>query len=326
MEKLAISNPKLSPNRVTFNVVMSAYVKQGDLPRAWDLLERMRVTPGVQPQTNDYNMLLVAYAQLGQPRKVEDIMKRMVDQCRDDDSNASAPDLVSYNMLLDAWAKSGEVGAGERAQEILTMLQQRCLAGESSFQPDVRTFSHVANAVIRSGGASQNVAAAQNILEQAEAMGITPDVYLHSTLLDAYASSLEPGAAVKAEERLNAMEQQGMANSVAYNTVIKAWKQSPDEGAAKRAEALLRRMEDLKMADTISYTTVIAAYGIKGDKSSAIRAEELYERMAKSYEQGNIHAKPNTQTLNACKYRGIKLYLYLNRVGVSRTFLRLSFP
>jgi pentatricopeptide repeat protein len=302
MEDLAASNPKVAPNRVAFNVVMGACVKQGDLTRASELLERMRVTPGVQPHTNDYNMLLVAYAQLGQARKAEEIMKRMVDQCREDHANTSAPDLLSYNMLLGAWAKSGETGAGERAQEILTMLQQRCISGETLFQPDVRTYSHVANAIIRSGGVAKNVAAAQSILEQALAMGITPDVYLHSTLLDAYASSSEPGVAIKAEERLNAMEQQGIVDSVAYNTVIKAWKQSPDQGAAQRAEAILMRMESLGIADTISYTAVISAYGIKGDRPSAIRAEELYERMAKSYEGGNVQVKPNTQTLNACTY------------------------
>jgi len=131
------------------------------------------------------------------------------------------------------------------------------------------------------------------MLAQAESRGIVEDNYLHSALLDAYASSTSPGAAERAERLLDKLEKEGTASAVSYNTVIKAWKSSEAEDGPARAEAIVRRMEDRKLVDAFSYCTLIAAYANKGDRASAERAEEILDDMEK------VGATPNCYTLNA---------------------------
>jgi uncharacterized membrane protein len=76
-------------------------------------------------------------------------------------------------------------------------------------------------------------------LDEAQDRGIELDAYLQNSLLEAFAMR---GEATLAQEYLDEMEQEGMANSVSYNTVIKAWKRSGASNAAQQAEAILDRM------------------------------------------------------------------------------------
>jgi pentatricopeptide repeat protein len=294
MKEMGKLNPRFAPTRFTYNAVMNAHAKQGHTKRAADLLAVMENDANLQLTTHDYNTLLGAYARVGEARNAEDVLKRMVERCKEKgDPCEFAPDIISYNMLLDAWAKSNEKGRGQRAESILEALQREYDNGVVAFEPDARTYAAAIFAIVRSNEPSATERA-EIILETAQAKGIAHDEYLHSALLDAYASSTQPGSAEKAEQLLDKLEGEGVVNAVTYNTVLKAWKGSDmNDEALKRMEDLLVRMEGLRFADTISYSTVIAAYANKGDKASAQRAEEILLRMPDS------GAKPNTQTLNA---------------------------
>jgi pentatricopeptide repeat protein len=287
MVEMGKTNKGLSPSRVTYNALMGAFAKQGNAEQVAAILDLMEITPDkyIKPITNDYNALLSAYALRGEARKAETVLKRMADRCSM--SFDCAPDIISYNKLLDAWGKSNEQGCGQRAEEILEALERN-----SQFQLDSRTYSAAIYAVVRSNE-PESIVRAKAIWKHAESSGIVPDVYLNSVLLEVYACSTTPGSAEQAEELLNKMEEENVANAVSYNTVLKAWKASNDEQAPSKAEAILLRMEKLRFADTISYSTVIAAYANKGGKASAIRAEEILDRMEKE------GAKPNTYTMNA---------------------------
>ena len=293
MNEMKSKTPRVAPTRVTYNAVMNAHAKQGNTSRAADILEMMENNPSIQPLTNDYNVLLGSYARLGEPRKAELVLNRMANRCKSlGHPCVCAPDLYSYNMLLDAWAKSDEAGRGRRAEDILQALQTEYDQGRCDFSPDARTYSAAICAIVRSNE-MDSIQRAEALLLEAQSKGIVPDEYLHSSLLDAYASSTKRGSAEKAEELLGKLEADGVAYAIAYNTVLKAWKGSESEDAAPRAEAILKRMEQRGFADTISYCTVIAAYANKGDKSSAVRAEEILKSMQEA------GAKPNTPTLNA---------------------------
>jgi pentatricopeptide repeat protein len=267
---------------------------------------------------HDYNVLLGAYARVGEARKAEDVLKRMVERCKEKgDPCGSAPDITSYNMLLDAWAKSNEKGRGQRAESILETLQKEYDNGEFAIEPDARTYAAVILAIVRSNEPLA-IERAERILETALSRGIAHNEYLHSALLDAYASSTQPGFAEKAEQLLDRLEEEGLANAVIYNTVLKAWKGSnTNDESLKRMEDLLGRMEDLRFADTISYSTVIAAYANKGNNASAQRAEEILLRMQDS------GAKPNTQTMNAGTF--FSFFLFRCNLSSSRCSPFLEF-
>lgn len=298
MQELSKSNPQISPTKATFNVVLGGYIKNGDTDAAYQFLERMEESNSISPNTHDYNTVLTALARQGKPRKAEDLMKRMVDSCKKRASSDSAPDLHSYNMLLISWAKSHEDGADTRAMEILEALQTQADQGEIALQPDERTYSAVFSSLVRSDQPG-SVQRAQKLFDQALALDIIPDQYMYAVLMDAYASI---GDAEKAEELIQQLEKDGMANPVSYNTAIKAWRASSVPEAPERAEAILNRMLGLGLADTISYTTVISAYANRGDTESAQRAQLLLSHMQELYEQGNDNVKPNCQTFNTGTY------------------------
>jgi pentatricopeptide repeat protein len=256
MIEMGKTNQWLAPTRVTYNSVMNAYSKQGNADRVTHILEQMEKSPTLQPNTNDYNVLLSCFAKLGKAREAEEVLKRMVDRCKlKGDRCECAPDLYSYNILLDGWAKSNERGRGKRAEAILKAVIKQSESGDLKFQPDARTYSAAICAIVRSNE-KDAIARSEEILAQAESKGIEPDEYLHTAILLSYASSDAPGSAEKAEKLLDRLEVEGVSNRVAYNTVLKAWKESTAADAASRAEAILHRMEARNLADTISYTTV----------------------------------------------------------------------
>jgi pentatricopeptide repeat protein len=134
-----------------------------------------------------------------------------------------------------------------------------------------------------------------------------PDIFSYSLLLDALAESGQKGAGERAEQILDALENQyGEVCRVAYNTVLKVWKNSDSPEAASRAEKILKRMADLHIADRISYTSYIATLANKGDPASAQRAHDIANQMLKSYKEGNLDTKPNSQTWNTVIYAWVK--------------------
>lgn len=293
MKEQSRQNLDVVPTRVTYNALMQAYSRQGSTEKIKEILDFMEASSDFTPTTSDYNVLLDAFAKLGEPKKAEQALNRMILRCGDEGADCPwAPDLYSYNTLLDAWARSNEAGRGARVEEILAALEERVGNGEHTLQPDVRTYSVAINAIVNSN--EQNTTErAEGILSRALKSGIGPDAYLYSSLLDAYATSPSAGAAQRAEELHQKLEEAGVANTVSYNTVLKAWKCSTRDDSPTRAEALLKRMKEKGMVDTFSYCTLIALYANLGGRDSAERAEEILQEMQ---DTGEV---PNTETLNS---------------------------
>jgi pentatricopeptide repeat protein len=294
MEKMLKLNPSVAPTRATYNALMNAHSRNGDVDRIAELLGFMEDMPSLQPITSDYNVLLSAHAKLGEAREAENVVQKMINRSQEPGRAGNCePDLYSYNMLLDAWSKSNEPNRGKRAEAILAHL---CEHSEFEGEPDARTYSAAICAVVHSG--EENILErSERILAQAESNDIDSDVYLESLLLDAYASSKSPGSARRAEELLNKLDEKGIANAVSFNTVIKAWKSSNDPDGPVRAKRIVERMKELGIVDTISYSTLIATYANTGNRDSAERAEAILEDMHA------MDLTPNIRTLNARKFR-----------------------
>lgn len=298
-----------SPDRASYSAVMHANIRCGNLQRAEELLELMESSKHdrVHPVTSDYNLLLTTYARKGEAQKAESLLKRMVDRCRRkeeelgyyQDSMGFSPDLMSYNLVLDAHAKSDKPGAGERAMDILRELNHHYDGGELSFRPNHRTYSAVMQAVIRCDDSNDKaIDVVKALIEESSARGVKTD-FLQSMVLSSYASCSEPEAAEKAEALLEDFEREGTAGIVAYNTCLKAWKSSASANATKGAEKIIRRMEKRQCVDTVSYTTMIGILAKKGDKASAHRAQEILSHMQESCSNGKEAVKPNSQTYNS---------------------------
>ena len=295
MEALANeSSSAAAPTRQAYSAVVHAYADEGNASKAHDVLLRMEQSPNVTPTCGDYSAVLAAFSRTGNARRSEDILKRMVDLFKSG-SKEFAPRLAHYHMVLDAWGRSNEAGAGQRARQILDVLQNFADQGELSLQPDERTYTCVMNNIVR-GDDKDRVEQAEKLMKMAVARGIVPGPYLWTSAMQVYANQ---GAVEKTEELLKQLEDDGVANSAAYNTALKAWKESAAPDAPERAEQCLERMASLGLADTIGYTTVIAAYASRGDSKSAEKAESLLKKMQDLHQAGDARVKPNVQTVNS---------------------------
>jgi PPR repeat family/PPR repeat len=119
-------------------------------------------------------------------------------------------DTISFNAVLDAWARSGDRVAPRRAEQILEHM----------------------DGLYRSGN-----------------KGVKPDRYTYNTLINVWAKSGERGSAFRAESVLMAMEkrhrdgdQDFKPNTRTYTSVIDALAKSGESGAARRAEQILNNM------------------------------------------------------------------------------------
>ena len=301
MEYLAAtSNPSVAPSYETYRILLNAYTHQNKPYRAEAMLRKMEEKTNKLPSFGDYNELLSAFARLGNARKAEEILKRLVDLCKETKSAEYAPDMYMYQRVLAAWASSNDPIAGQRAKQILEMLMELSDHGELSFQPDERAYSAVISAIVRSNDVDR-LEQAQELFQQALARGIAPNCYMYVAMMQAYANI---GAVNKTEEILRRMDEEGIANTVAYNSVLKAWKSSSAPDAPERAEAILEQMITLGLANRISFTTVMAAYGNRGNLDSALKADSLLRRMQDLYNNGDLSdqsIKPNLKSYNTSK-------------------------
>ena len=54
-----------------------------------------------------------------------------------------AADTITFNAVLDAWARSGDRMAAQRAEQILDHMDELYRAGNQNVKPDVYTFNTV---------------------------------------------------------------------------------------------------------------------------------------------------------------------------------------
>merc|ERR1711865_980301 len=120
------------------------------------------------------------------------------------------PDTITFNAVLDAWARSGDRMAAHRAEQILDHMDEL-----------YRTGNH----------------------------GVKPDTYTYNTLITAHAKSSEKGSAARAEHVLQVMKQRYLdgdddfkPNTRTHTSVIDAIAKSGEKGAARRAEQILNSM------------------------------------------------------------------------------------
>ncbi len=176
-------------------------------------------------------------------------------------------DTITYNLVINAFAKSSVPDSANRAEKILTRMQKiyqkqlaKSVEGEDQIDPDIPL--------------------------------VKPNVRTYSTVIDAYSrtSTLE-GAEVAQSllEKLRMLHQSTgdeelKPNVISYNSVINAWAKTGTLLGAEKALKLLDVMEEGGIADVISYNAVIHAWARCGSKECGDMAESILKRMKKKYE------------------------------------------
>ena len=152
------------------------------------------------------------------------------------------PDIISYNAVINAWAKSRESDAARRAEEILNHMLKLHEGGQEGCCPNTTSF----NTVIAAWAKSRDKSAynhAKRVFRQMQEMGdaAEPNALSYSSLINALAVSSVPDKATKASSMLEEMEtmaSKGNRNVApdlfAYGAVIKACARTSGNQESKR--------------------------------------------------------------------------------------------
>ena len=110
------------------------------------------------------------------------------------------PDVLSYNIVIDAWAKSNVHDAANRAEELLDILERRY----RGLAPDSYTYTSVINAIDRSRHVKARGSWAEDIMNRMKEMhskGLVeqPTTAVYNALLNCLVRSGENGALERAE-------------------------------------------------------------------------------------------------------------------------------
>lgn len=184
-----IREPIPIPTLVTFSTMMSRAVYLGKplvAIRLWKIMRRepdffsssiSESSTQIVPDVKSANILMNAYAKLGDIEMAQDLFDQMVNG-NGDDVPKMKPNLVTYNTLLDACHKSGELDIAIRVKELLDYTE---------IKPDARTYTTliatVARKVTAASGAN-DPSLAFTFLKEMKSLNITPNGKTYSALID----------------------------------------------------------------------------------------------------------------------------------------------
>ena len=212
-----------------------------------------------QVEAKLYNAIIEAYAKskaFHGAATAEALLGRMMERsehnqdAQDNGFVAAAPDVVSYNSLMNVWGQSGKEDAVSKAEDLLAFLE----SDDTPINPDSVTYNIMMNTYANQVGEYGYAQKAEDIL------------LLMTALQKEGNNSIHP-------------------DTMSFNIVLKAWKNSGGGvESAKRAEDILRLMiklykdghYDVK-PDKISFQTVVHAY-MKHGKNEAL-SEDIVDRL-----------------------------------------------
>ncbi|KAK3128626.1 hypothetical protein QOZ80_6BG0464320 [Eleusine coracana subsp. coracana] len=195
-----------------------------------------------------FNAMMGVYARSG---RFDDV-RQLLDAMRD---RGVEPDLVSFNTLINAMAKSGCLAAGV-ALDLLFEVRQ------AGLRPDVITY----NTLISACSQSSNLEDALSVFEEMMASECRPDLWTYNTMVSVCGRC---GKVQEAERLFTELLEKGFKpDAISYNSLLYAYAK---EGDADNVE---RVCEELVKAgftkNEITYNTMIHMYGKMGRLDLAI--------------------------------------------------------
>lgn len=251
----------------------------------------------------DMNSLLVIWANNVDSPDLAEKFLRFVE--KESSKNDQWVNTRSYNLVMNAWAKSQRKDAIDRAHALLHDMEKSI-----KVKPDLLSYSSMVSCIAKSKR-SIDAGRAEEILRELDKNNVTPDNIIYNQVINLHSKSGARGSAERCEKLLTVME--GLANKgngkVApdvrtFNLVLSAW---ANEKGPEEAEKVLQRIEAHVSinSNAISFITVMDSYARNGDAHNNLR---LLSMMEKAFEKGNKQAKPTrrayTSALNALAKSG----------------------
>jgi len=169
-----VARGRATPDAISYNAMIDAFVKSGDTLHAERWLAIM-LEQGVTPGVVSYTTVLHAHARAGDIEAAERGLKRMLDA-------GIEANVVSYSALIHACVKAGDI---ERAEKWFETMRAK------GVQANVVSYSVILNVCAKAG----DIARAEHWLEQMCADGVAPNVVCYNNMIDACAKAGKGGRA-----------------------------------------------------------------------------------------------------------------------------------
>merc|ERR1719491_691316 len=151
-------NNEARPDMKTYSILINAWSKSSDEDapqQAKNLLNKMiRLHSSGDleeaPNTITYCSVMDTYAAQGDVEGASDILSMMENDFKSGNKGAR-PNIDTYNILINAWAKSGNSNSPIEAEKILEKLIDRHSEGELKNGPTVVTYNSVMDAYANKG-------------------------------------------------------------------------------------------------------------------------------------------------------------------------------
>ena len=256
------------------------------------------------PNQTSYNTMLYGCAKVGNDELARDTLHRMISRNQRNRS-CVAPNVASFNGLLNAYSNNGRADAGNQAERILDWMEELDQTDGFHVQPDERSYAIVMDAYSKSKSPARAESVFHRLLKrQREGHNLAPTVFTFNSMLNAISKTGADDSIEKAEGILALMEElhkNGLdvaPTTGTYNCLLNVWKAFRDRPDA--ATASLRILEQMKSKSTWArpnrktYNTVL--YTLTSPKGDHIDlAEDLIEEMNSS---DDLALKPDSITYN----------------------------
>jgi pentatricopeptide repeat protein len=199
-------NQHVAPNRITHLAMINFWISRDEPERAEEYLLQIANITKQQKTINTacigkkdcwvshvdqdlFHKVMAAWIPRKLPKKAESLLLKMADL--EAQGLNLRPNVDTYNVLLECWAKSGKIEAGERAEVILREMEALSQNGDKDVKPNILTYNRVLNAWANSKNPTSVTRSDSLILEMIlkQDPKTMPDAYSYGTWLKAISLS-----------------------------------------------------------------------------------------------------------------------------------------
>ncbi|KAL0321662.1 UNVERIFIED_CONTAM: Pentatricopeptide repeat-containing protein, chloroplastic [Sesamum calycinum] len=216
-----------------------------------------RAEPALGNTVQVYNAMMGVYARNGRFSKVQELLDLMRQR-------GCAPDLVSFNTLINARLKSGPM-TPSLGIELLSEVRR------SGIRPDIITY----NTLISGCSRESNLEEAVKVFHDMEAHKCQPDLWTYNAMISVYGRC---GLSSEAEQLFKELGSKGFfPDAVTYNSLLYAFAR---EGNVDKVKEICEEMVEMGFTkDEMTYNTIIYMYGKQGKHDHAL---QIYRDMKSS--------------------------------------------
>merc|ERR1719364_271678 len=228
---------------VSYNTLLKAYLKQGQIVKARKLLGEMAEN-NIQANQVTYNEMLNALVTVKDRKEMWALVREM-------NAMGMRPNSVTCSIILKSLTSHSAPDDVRQAMALIDNLHE---------DMDEVLFACVIDALVNNGFPDEALSLVREMKEDDMCKDILNTV-IYSTLLKGFAQARQPG---RVQEVFEEMKEMGIAcNTVSYNTMLDA---NARTGKMDRADELFREMQASGVSpDVITYSTLVKGYCQAGD-------------------------------------------------------------